>query len=494
MSRRSTAARALTALVLVGGIAALAVFGDSVALPGFASAEATTRSLQVAAGASTLVCAAAPEVTDAGVDVDEEFSQSAQDAQATITAFSFPRGSLAPAVAALRPLGAGATPLALTGQLGEAIGANETTPSVLTVQPMAVEAGLAAGASVWRADTGDLRSVSASACQEPAADLWLVGGSGELGHSSTLTLTNPSLTAAAVTVELYGPLGAVDAPLLKALVVAPGTSLSVLLEAHAMDVSALAAHVTATGADVVATIAHGAIDGLTPLGFDIATPSAAPTTQLLIPGVALTASLTDQGAESPSATSPGSSVRIVNPSEEVATMAIALLGPDGEVAIPGASNVIVSPGAVFELSLGGLPEGDFAVRIDSDTAVTAGALLQRGLVERDLTWIPAVPAVTHATGAVAGMDRLVITAPEAADVTVRTWDANGIALAERVISLAVGTTVEVSGAGVAAVEVTASSAMVAAAVYEAQEGALLSVMPLTADANEQHTVDVQVVN
>ena len=494
MSRASTAVRAVTGLVLAGGLVALVSAGGALDIPGQVAAETAVRTIQVPAGASTMVCAGAPAVADAGVNVDGEFAQESADSEATLQAITFPREAQPPAQAELAPAGDGATPLDRLGELAVAIGVNEPEPSVLTTQPFAVEAGLAAGASIWRAVSGDLRSISASACQEPSSDLWLVGGSGELGHSSTLTISNPSLTPATVSVELHGPLGRIDAPLLNVLVVAPGSSLSVLLEAHAADVSALAAHVTSTGADVVATIAHASIDGITPRGFDIATPSAAPTTQLLIPGVALTASLTDQGASSPSATSPGSAVRIVNPSDEVAIMSLVLVGPDGETSIPGADAVTISPGAVFEVSLSGLPEGDFAVRIDSDTAVTAGALLQRGDAERDLTWVPAVTPVALAIGAVEGMERLVITAREDSEVTVRTWDARGEPLGERVIHVAAGTTVDVNGAGVAAVELVSSAPVVAAAVYEELDGALLSVMPLTADANEQHAVDVLVLN
>lgn len=494
MSRASTAVRAVTGLVLAGGLAALVSAGGAIDIPGQVAAETAVRTIQVPAGASTLVCAGAPAVADAGVDVDDEFAQEAADSEATLQAVTFPREARPPALAQLRPMGGSATPLDRAGDLGVAHGSNELDPSVLTVKPFAVEAGLATGASIWRAESGDLRSVSASACQAPASDLWVVGGSGELGHSSTLTIANPALTPATVSVELHGPLGRIDTPLLTGLVVAPGSSLSVLLEAHAADVSALAAHVTSSGADVVATIAHSAVDGITPRGFDIATPSAAPTTQLLIPGVALTASLTDQGASSPSATSPGSAVRIVNPSDEVAIMSLVLVGPDGETAIPGADAVTISPGAVFEVSLGGLPEGDFAVRIDSDSAVTAAAVLQRGDAERDLTWVPAVAPVTHAVGAVGGMARLVVTAREDSEITVRTWDASGAALDERVIHAAAGTTVDVNGAGVAAVELASSAPVVAAAVYEELDGALLSVMPLTADANEQHAVDVLVLN
>lgn len=485
--------RAASALILVGALGALAAVGDQARISGEVAADAVTHTVQIPAGLSTLICPAAPVLPDTVVDVDDEFAQVTDEAITRLETISFPRGTDA-AEAVRGTIGETLVPLRAQGSLRTADGENSDEVSVLTVQPVGDEAGLASGTGFWRVDGGDLRSVSAAPCLAPRADIWLVGGSGELGHSSELTLTNPGLTPATVSVELYGPLGPIDAPLLQSIVVAPGRSTEILLEAHAVDVHDLAAHVTATGAEIVATIAHSAIDGITPQGFDVVTPSTAPTTSLVVPALALTDALTEEGAPAPAATADGSAVRIVNPANESARVTLRLLGDEGPIEIPGGADVEISPGAVFEISLSGLPAGDAALLIDSDVAVTAGVVLERGIDARDHTWIPALAPTALATGSVTGADRLVVSAPEAAEVTVRLWNADGMRAGEETLELAAGTSVSVPLRGAAAVELSADTPVLAAAVYEALEGGLLSVLPLTPDANESHTVAIRLVN
>ncbi|SNU02689.1 hypothetical protein SAMN06298212_1504 [Ruaniaceae bacterium KH17] len=485
--------RTLSALALVGAMAGLAAVGDQVSVPGQVPAEGLSHTVQVPAGLTTLVCAAAPELSDAVIDVDDEFAQEIGDAVTALNAFSFPRTG-ASGAATLGVLGGAAAELRDAGELHEFSELNEQAPTVLTVQPVGDIAGLAAGTSIFRVDAGDLRSISAAPCVSPSSDLWLVGGSGEIGHTATLTLANPGRTPATVDVELFGPLGAIDAPLLQGIVLAPGTSTDLLLGSHAADVASLAAHVTSSGAGITATIAYSQIDGFTPQGFDIVTPSVAPTTSLLIPAIPLTEAFTAGGGASPSATAEGSAVRIVNPSEESAFVTVTLLGDSGPVAISGATNVEISPSAVFEVSLAGLPPGDYALQIDSDVAVTAGAVLSRGSGERDQSWVPAVSGNALATGAVAGADRLLVTAPEAATVTVTRWDDEGTLLGEETLEIAVATTVAVDLDEAAAVLVASSAPVISGAVYEVLDGALLSIMPLTPDANESHTVTIRPIN
>lgn len=491
MSMVGRTLRIAGALLGAGSLAALAFAGHMVEIPGTASGEDVIHTVQIPAGETVLVCAPAPALADTGVDVDDEFAQVTDEAITAREAVSLPRGTVDAAHATIEELRAEPEALTRIVEIAEHSGTNTDSASILTVEPAGDEAGLAAGTALWSLRGGDLRSISASGCQLPASDHWLVGGSGEIGHTSTLTLTNPSHTTATIDVTLYGPLGVLDTPLLQSIVVAPESSMEILLGAHT-DVDDLAAHVTSSGADVAATISHAAIDGLTPHGFDIVTPSAAPTSELVIPGAALADPTADD--DDAAIAAEGSAVRVVNPNDEPAIITVTLLDSEGESVLPGADDVEISPSAVYEVSLDGLPDVDGAIRIDSDQAVTAGAVITRGDTERDQTWIPATARTELAVGAVTDAERLLVTALADDEVFVYQWDANGYLVSERSAPVTAGTTIGFEIERATAVMVTSSTGVVSAVVYEDLDGSLISVMPLTADTNEQHAVDVRVVN
>lgn len=505
-------AGAVLALAASSGLVAAAHYaGDSVGSvfgePATLEAQETARTIQILAGPLTLVCPAAPSLADQVVDVDDEFAQESQSPEEVISVASFPRGTQ-PAGEAREGLFGG--PLERIPGGGESPHISWDTglhdPLLLTAEPVGDETALASGTRTWVLPGGDLRSFVASPCLPGAGEMWLVGGSGVVGHSSVLELVNPTPTVATVAVELYGPLGRVDAPLLESITLAPGERESVRLEGSAAGVERLAARVTSSGADVVASVMDSGIDGLTPLGVDVVIPTLPPATSQLIPGVTLTAPLDDDGNQSPSGTTGASAVRVVNPGEEPTVVTLTLLGADGEVTIPGAENVMVDPGAVYDFSLAGLPAGDYAVQVEAALPVVVGAMLQRGSEEFDQTWIPAVGGAELLSGVVGGADRMLISAREDTRVTVTGWDSDGVLRSEETLPVEAGSTIAIpleSGGteapmgepgGIHAVTVSSDAPVVGAAVYEALEGALFSVLPLTPDANDDHSLTLSVRN
>lgn len=477
----------VSGLLLVGAAGAVVAADALEPPPAPAVAEAPIEHLP--ATTVTLACAGPPELTTGpGMSVDPDLDPVGTETVTHARVASLPRGGADPGATSLgdlaaeevRELPASAVPghdLAPAG------------PVVLTAEPTGEQAALAGGATLARTDAGDGRGLVATACLPATSAAWLVGGSTAVGASAVLTLTNVGPTAATVDVSAWGSTGPVDAP--GGIVVAPHSRERVLLEGALGVDPRLAVRVSASGGSVAAAVQSHAMDGIVPAGIDTVAPAAAPARQLTVPAVRLTG--TDTDGES--------AVRVVNPGAQAATLAVTLLGPDGEVEVPGADAVVVDPGAVFEVSLAGLPAGTYAVALESDQPVTAAVRTERvgaaGEIDPDTApvdhaWSPATAALTAGLLAVpadvADAATLVLTNPAEEEVTARLVAPDGPA-EEVVVPARATVTAPLEGTVRLAAD---GDGVVAAAVLsaDAPDGELLSVLPATADLHEARSVRV----
>lgn len=483
----STPLRRLGAIVsglVLLGTAGAAVAADALEPPAPAAAfEASAE--DVPATTITQICAGPPELTtDAGMSADPDRDPADTAVRAATRVASLPRGDEDP----------GATTLAdLTGDALHELGAGAaagheiepTGPTILSAAPTGGQAALAGGATVARADAGDGRGLVAGACQSPSTSTWLVGGSTDVGASAVLVLANVGATAVTVDLAAWGSVGPVDAP--TGIVVAPQSVERVVLEGALITDPRLALRVTAAGGTVAANIQTHALDGFVPAGVDVVAPTAAPARELVVPGVALTGTAADGG----------SAVRLVNPGEEQATVALTLLGADGEVAVPGAEDVVVDPGAVFDVSLAGLPEGAYAVAVSADAPVAAAVRTERvgtpgeldpDTAPADHAWSPAVEPLT--SGLLAVPEELadataVVTNPADADAVLELTTADGT---ER-LEVPARSTVTTPVSGTVALS-SEDGGLVVAGVLTADvpDGELIGVLPATADAHEERSI------
>lgn len=249
------------------------------------------------------------------------------------------------------------------------VAASVPGPSVLWTTP--VEGMVRASATAWsRTTEGDLRGLAAASCQTPTTEQWLLGGSTELGSSARLVLQNPNRTAATVEVEVWGPTGRLELAGPGTFSVPAGGQASTLLEGLAAEQRRLAVRVVSTGATVTSYLQVNSLDGLRPTGVELVPPTRGPATRQVLAGVAVEASRADGD---------GASVRVHVPdaTEGSVTVDVALLGPQGRVALPGAETLAVVPGEVTDLSLAGLPAGSYAVVLDAAVPFVASASYPR---------------------------------------------------------------------------------------------------------------------
>jgi hypothetical protein len=143
----------------------------------------------------------------------------------------------------------------------------------------------------------------------------------------------------------------------------------VLLEGIVADAGRMAVHMTASGGELAVFMQHSRLQGLSPGGVDFAVPGDAPALEVLVPAVSVTGTDFDSPLSS--------ALRVVNPGERTATVAVALWGPEGPVTLPGLTEAVVGPGLVADLALAGLPGGFYAARVTSSEPVAVAALSLR---------------------------------------------------------------------------------------------------------------------
>lgn len=342
-------------LGLAGGVVALAS-----TLPADAPGRVPADVVEVGAPATTLVCPGPLVLPDETGSGDSAFRRVPVDPVESVTVASTSTSG----TVSLTPLGARSQDLAGGAGVLRAPGA----PVVVRAEPVDDLPVPVAGAAASVVTDGDLRGLSAASCSRPTSDAWLVGGSTALESSADLVVVNPGATAADVTVEVWGPSGPVDLAGGASVLVAPGEQRTVVLPGVAAEQRRLVVHVASAGGQVTAYLQDSLLDGFTPRGTDLVTAGSAPATTQVVPGIAVS----ESGVDSVDA----GALRLMAPDAD-GTVAVRLLGVDGDVALPGAEAVDLAAGEVTDVSLGGLAAGTYTAVVEADVPVVASAMITR---------------------------------------------------------------------------------------------------------------------
>lgn len=241
--------------------------------------------------------------------------------------------------------------------------------------------------------TETLRGAVASACAEPLNEQWLVGGSTDLGVTTTLNVGNPGLVPATVQVTVFDQAGQVEAVQTAGVIVAPGTQATISLNGYAPDRARLAVRVTSTGAPVTAALSVGHRIGLASFGVSTVDRQAAPETRLVIAGIANAAG----AKQGPSDAGEGDPypviVRAFAPGAVAATASVRAL--DGKGHATDLGTIEIAPDAVGELRVATWPRGAAAIEVQADVPIIASALgsAERG-EDHDYEWFTPSPEIS----------------------------------------------------------------------------------------------------
>ena len=265
-------------------------------------------------------------------------------------------------------------------------------PEVLTAP---ADGALVAGAQLQDVDAPDFLGLAAAACVEPTGSAWLVGGATTVGRSTLLLLSNPTEVAARVSLQIWGENGAVSAPGMSGIDVAPGTQRVLSLAGFAPGLASPVVQVTARGGRVVAALQQSIVRGLDATGVETTGPGAEPATSLVIPGVRIVDAV---GVNRAGARSDwydvAPVVRIAVPGDEDGTVEVRVspVGTDGV----GTSFVVqAEAGQVVDIPLdAGVQEGGQSPDPASGESQRLGDGLYTVQVDADVPVVAAVRAST----------------------------------------------------------------------------------------------------
>lgn len=393
---------AATAALVLAGIGAVVAAGS--VLPAPESARSIPAAVAaVPAGESVGVCpgpARLLEGTEAGTD--PQFSPVSATAATSVTAAVLGASGVLPASRLTQLDGKTAADIAgdpgqppAEGTRQELLAGTVANRSVdqvtvLSADALANQQASAAGAMKFSATDGDLQGTAAANCQQPSNDQWLAGASTTVGRASVLLLTNASSTPATVSLELFGGGGQIQAPGSRGLLVAPGTTRSVVLAGLAPGEEQLSVRVRSAGGPVAAAIQQSVLRGLIPGGVDFIAPGAAPAVRQVMTGVDIQdpagiSALTGKSGYEDA----GPALHVTVPGAADAVVEVKLYGRDGQKPLPSGGVITAKAGAVTEISLAGIPAGHYTVSAESDVSFVASTRISRGLQEdqpADVAW------------------------------------------------------------------------------------------------------------
>ncbi|MEG9247386.1 DUF5719 family protein [Arthrobacter sp. Soc17.1.1.1] len=475
-ARLGGAVGAATGVVLLVATAAISSGTVTDALVRSAATDLPVPSAAVPAGDYTAVCPAPPRLLEAAAEgADPQFGPASATARTTVAALVLSDLSATLTGSGLLPVGAGgplsmiqdfAPETSLSAEGPASSGADGLTarvagvtrnvavdaPSLFRAQPQGGLTPVAAATSTYTATDGDLRGLAASGCQAPSNDFWLLGASTTVGSSAVLMLTNPTGTPAAVTLELFGQDGPLEAAGTRGQLVAPGETRRIVLAGLAGNQDQVAVRVRSDGGRVTGVIQQSLLRGLTPGGVELLSPTAPAGITQVVPGVVVqNAETARRIREQEGYGTAAPALQVLVPGSSDAVLDIKVYGPDGVVDLPGGGVATAAAGSVMTVPLTDLPEGTYTVAVTSDVAVVASARVTRGIEAGgkpvDFGGAPsAVRLGTDRAMALAeGVDAaLVLGAPSGrGEVTLTPVAADGALGAPVVIGIAGGTSVTV---------------------------------------------------
>jgi len=309
--------------VLAGALVGVALVAAAVAPP---PASPAAPELFVPVGSATLVC---PEIT-----VTDESASAVAAFVAPVSGLETQAGS-----AGLRTID-GARDLAEVEEPGRPVTllvADRSAPPIVTLASGSWAPEAIAG-MVGRELDGAGEGIFSVACPPPGDDWWFVGAGSQLGRSTALLVSNPSVEPARFDISLHASSGIVAALAGKGISLGPQSHVRLRLDALAPDEELLAVHVQATSGRVAAALRDvSEVRRGEAQGVDYIPAAQPPTRRQWIGGIA-----GGEGARD---------LVLVNPGTQFAAVQTTLLTEEGPTVLEGLPAIAVPAGSVVTIPL-----------------------------------------------------------------------------------------------------------------------------------------------
>lgn len=265
---------------------------------------------------------------------------------------------------------------------------------------------LISGAQTEEPAVGDYAGLASSGCAPATAESWFPAGSTAVGRTTLLTLSNPTEVPATVDIEIFDDAGAVSAPGTSGVIVPPNGQRVLSVAGFAPDLDSPVIHVTSTGGQVVANLQQSIVRGLDAGGLDIISPSAAPSTDIAIPGLVISnlAGVQQLLARGSDYADVAPTLRLFAPGEGSVQATLSVFAEDGS-AVGTALAFDFEAGDVTDVPLDGfeapLAEGSYTIRVTTSIpavaaarAATAAPPTGDAVPANDFAWFASAPLLT----------------------------------------------------------------------------------------------------
>ena len=223
----------------------------------------------------------------------------------------------------------------------------------------------------------------AAACQKPGTELWFVGGDTTVGREALLVVTNPGKVDAQIDVTAFSAGGRVKADGLEGLSVPAGKTLVLPLASDLINQATLALHVQATGGSVAAWLQQRVVRGTLAGGSDFIAPATELGNALVIPGLLLrgSADATEIIKTRPAYADQTPMLRVFAPEAasgqpKTVTVTAQIFGSSAKT-FGTVIRQTIQVGAVTDIPITGLTDGDYVAFISSEQPVRAAIRLPR---------------------------------------------------------------------------------------------------------------------
>ena len=297
----------------------------------------------------------------------------------------------------------------------------------------------AAGYSAHRAVGGDLRGIANSTCSWQTDSAWFVASETKVGTANRLVVINPAANPITVRLNAYGSAGKLSLGSAQDITVPAGGMKKIMLDGLIPEDGRIAFEVTSQTGFFTAQLQTLRLDGVTARGVDFVKPSVAGT-DIYLPGLFLPTAEEkhtdlpglpaekEDGSSRPADSRYRAVLRIVNPGGKKQTVRVSVLSGQGMHPLPGSPQTEIAAKSVLDLSLKDLQAGDYALRIESQTPISAGVELAADSADAgtDIARISAVQPVRKGmAGFGVGSARLIVSAAEPARVKWTAFSASG---------------------------------------------------------------------
>ncbi|WP_403023569.1 DUF5719 family protein [Salinibacterium sp. GXW1014] len=272
--------------------------------------------------------------------------------------------------------------------------------SIVSLETGEGEQELLAASQSQSVARGDFVGAAAAECLEPSDDIWLVGGATTTGRTTLLTIVNPGEVAATVEITVHSDAGIVTAPGTAGIAIAPGEHRVYSLAGLTPGLSSPVVRVQSEGALVSASLQQSTVRTLEPGGLDFITASAAPSTELAIPGIVFPDhEELEEAIAGEDYLDLNAALRMFVPGDEQAHAVVTMVpvGRDGAASKEDPVDVTVTldPGRVTELPMSEFEAGRFVAVITSDVPLVAGVRVATVDEDgaNDFSWLSSVEAL-----------------------------------------------------------------------------------------------------